>query len=206
VHDTAEAIDFAALPDRFAIKTNHGCGYNIIVRSSDQLDKKAAVNILRRWLSENYYYYYRERPYFPIEPKIMIEELLWFEDRSVDFKFYCFHGKVAFIQVVFGLADRHQHDECCYDVAWNLQPFVAVNPSSDQRIARPANLDQMITVAEKLAWGFDFVRVDLYNIEGRIYFGELTFFPMTGLVEFDPKEYGYRFGELLDLPDMPSNS
>jgi hypothetical protein len=179
-------IPFEALPDRCVIKTNHGSGGHLLV--SGPVDRAAAIKHFNELLKENYYWHSREYQYYKIEPRILIEELI---DDGVclgplDFRFWCFHGVTELIQVT-----NHANSIIAfYDAKWSkLNLSHRIGSFQDAQTARPANLSEMLAIAEALARDFDFVRVDLYNARGQIYFGELTFTPRAGIFNFEPKEW-----------------
>lgn len=195
--DKAEDIPFSELPFKFVIKTNHGCGYNIIVKEREQLDQAKAITRLSKWLNENFCqdrYLGIEWAYKNIRPKIFIEAFLDDSGRiPLDYKFFCFSGRVEFILMTF---DRHKDPfEKHFDR--DFTPLDLWNGCRQYpgKVERPENFVQMLDVAEKLAAGFDFIRVDLYNLAGQIFFGELTPYPGGGFARFVPRKYDFVFGE-----------
>lgn len=195
-----EQIPFDELPSKFVIKANHGCGYNIIVKDKTQLNQTATRRQLKKWLGENFCedkYLGIGWGYKHIIPSLMIESFL--EENGeppTDYKFWCFSGLVECITVHF---DRLVNQSVAvFDKHFEPSPFnfgPEVPPYS-RKIERPLNLDTMIQVAESLASGFGFMRVDLYNLNAnRIFFGELT--PYTGGVSmsYHPTEMDYLLGE-----------
>ena len=202
VYERAEDIDFSALPDRFVLKCNHGAGYNIICRDKKKLDRDETVEKLNRWLSTPFYRYKREYHYKDIKPLILCEQFMKDDasDELNDYKFFCINGKVAFIQVDY---DRYQnHTRNLYSRDWELLdvrisfPNYAGDPGE-----MPPAIPGMIEIAEKLAKGFDLVRVDLYLINGAVYFGEMTFTPGAGFSKYDPVSFEKQLGELLNKAD-----
>jgi hypothetical protein len=179
-------IPFETLPDRYVIKTNHGSGGHLLV--TGPVDRPAVVKHFSELLKENYYWREREYQYYKIEPRIMIEELI---DDGVhlgplDFRFWCFHGVTELVQVT-----NHPNSFIAfYDAQWGkLNLSHRIGCFQETETAKPANLSEMLSVAETLARDFDFVRVDLYNARGQIYFGELTFTPKAGIFHFEPEEW-----------------
>lgn len=195
--DNPEDIPFDKLPQKFVIKTNHGCGYNIIVQDKVKLDTEKCKHQLYAWLSENFCqdkYLGIAWAYKNIKPKILIEKFI--EDNGqvpLDYKYFCFAGRAEFIQVSFGRygdASERILDRNFISVdVWNGLKLYQGD------ITRPHNYDEMLHLADSLSQEFDFIRVDLYSIGSRIYFGELTCYPAGGLAPFIPKEYDYIFGE-----------
>lgn len=201
VWDQAAAIDFDALPDRFALKCNHGSGWNIIVHDKARLDREQTKKQLDTWMKKNFAYEAGfELQYRDIVPKIIAEEYI--ENRGgeiYDYKCYCFHGKVFYIQFI---SDRRSGMKLGYfDRDWNLQPFVNNHPQIDFDVPKPDNLDELISLAQTLAEGFPFVRVDFYRLnDGTLKFGEMTFSPASGTQDWRPASANKLLGDLLTLP------
>jgi hypothetical protein len=184
-------IPFDDLPERSIAMTNHGSGGNIVLRKP--IDRAAAIKTLSKGLKTNYYWALREYQYYNIAPRVMVEELLDDDnpDGPLDYRFWCFNGKPEAIQV-----DNHSHTlNAFYDVNWqNLR--LSYRATGTQRdVGRPRNLDEMLSVATKLSVGFDFVRIDLYSVYGKTYFGEFAFTPTAGMNKFDPPHWDLYFGE-----------
>ena len=197
IYDSFDEIDFNALPNAFALKATHGSSYNIIVKDKSKFDRAKAKKKFAKWLKENFYYKDREKNYKNIRPRIICEAYLEPKDEELEeYKLFCFKGKVGFIQHNKLLnGERHSN---VFDSQWNLLP-VRYGYSGFQDDGKPDNGCELISIAEKLAEPFDMVRVDLYNIDGRILFSELTFHSGGGLIPFEPKKYDREFGKLLDL-------
>jgi len=189
------AIPFDQLPTEYVIKPNHASERVIVVKGS--ADRDDIIRNVSGWLATNYYWQGREYQYYHVKPRIMIEECLSDKDGNLplDYKFYCFSGRPELI-----LVRNHTHDiSPFFDTAWNL-----VDLSCDEGIPRPwvpkpTNLDEMIALAAKLSAGFGFVRVDFYNVKGRVYFGELTFTPRGGYLKFSPDGWDAKLGKKWDL-------
>lgn len=178
-------IPFRELPDRYVIKTNHASGQTITV--SGPIDEAAVVQQLRSWLKQNYYWVSREYQYFDVHPRILVEELLddGRDNGPLDYRLWCFDGTPVVIQV----ADR-RHDLMYFvDPDWNPLDLDFEDFGRSAAIERPENLAEMREVAAALARGIDFVRVDLYNVHGRIVFGEMTFTPRAGRFRFTPSSW-----------------
>ncbi|SDH57919.1 ATP-grasp fold amidoligase family protein [Winogradskyella thalassocola] len=191
------------LPDsNFIIKANHNSSGGLIVRDKSSVDWKAARKRFRRHLKENYFYSSREWQYKNIEPCIIAEELLTYEDGSIpeDYKFHCFNGKLAFVMIDF---DRHTNKRTrnLYDTDWNLIPCNWGRPYGKD-LEKPENFEEMKMVVEKLAQDFIYVRVDLYLVKGSIYFGEITFHHNSGHQRFIQEEWDYKFGQLLKIQEL----
>lgn len=199
VYDKAEDININLLPDEFVIQCNHDSGSTNIINDKKQLDKKM-LRFYNNRLKENFYNYTRERHYKNITPKIMITELLKEPNRNdiKDYKIYCFNGKPEYIEVV---ANRFTNHQCSlFDVNWKKIDTRWTYDFCDPEPKKPENLAEMLEIAEKLSKEFYFVRVDLYYVNGKIYFGELTFTPASGLEAFEKEEYDLEFGSKLVLP------
>lgn len=186
----AHDIPFDTLPERYVIKTNHGSGGHVFVRGP--VDHAATIAHFSRALYTSYYWESREYHYDAIPPRILIEEFLDDGEPSgpLDFRFWCFDGVPELIQV-----DNSTHSiNPFYDPRWNALDLHYRTRADRCEIARPGNLDQMLAAAAALASGFDFVRVDLYNIRGQIRFGELTFTPRGGFLKFEPPAWDLILG------------
>jgi hypothetical protein len=194
-------IDWQTLPDRFAIKANHGSGMNVLVLDKSAVDVRLISSHLETWLAMNFYRSFREWAYRDIRPAIFIEELL--TDRSgamaADWKFYTFDGRAEFLQVNLDRFGRSTRND--YDRRLNRLPFSGPHhPRSPTDPKFPSNLELMFSLAEALGSGLDFIRVDMYNLEGRIVFGEFTCYPGAGLDRFDPAEFDELYGSKWRLP------
>lgn len=191
VGNNPQEINFEDLPSKFVIKTTNGSGTNILVNDKKKLDKSEAVIKLNDWLKRDIYSLGREWSYKNIQPKIIIEEFLedhgnQFEGIS-DYKFLCFNGEIEYIVLD---VDRHvKHKRNLYDSNWNYIKLDTDHSTLGDIVPKPKRLEEMKEIAKKLAEDFPFVRVDLYLIGDKIYFGELTFYPWSGYVWFNPSEY-----------------
>ncbi len=194
VYNVVEQIPWRELPDQFVVKCSHGSSFNVIVRDKALLKEAAAAKELRRWLAQDYYEVGRERNYASIQPRIMVEEYLGSE--LDELKLFCFRGRVGFIQHNREVA-RVRHSNL-YNSSWQLLR-VQYGYSGFEGTVRPEVRQEVSDIAESLALRHDFVRVDLYLVEGRrIFFGELTFNPGGGLIPFDPREADDVFGCLFE--------
>ena len=207
VWDRAEDIDFDALPDRFVLKANHGCGWNIICSDKSQLDRKETVKKLNEWLNINYYDLSgsAEWVYKNIQPRIICEEFLEANTEwgLLDYKIFCFNGQPTLVKVVF---DRFGEGTVnIYDTLWNRLPVTYMYPPNMADAPPPPCLKEMLQLASSLAKDIPFVRVDFYDHNGKIIFGEMTFYPCSGLVPWEPIEFDHELGKLLKLPSMPSD-
>ena len=194
-------IDFDSLPEQFVLKCNH-CSSVYICKENKYIREKEIKKSLIRDLQQDYYIKDREWPYKNIKRRILAEKYMVDESgyELKDYKFFCFNGKVKFFKIDF---DRQVgHHANYFDPQGNLLPFGEVEymPIPERKLAIPSNLAEMICIAEKLAENIPFIRVDLYNVKGQIYFGELTFFPASGRGALTPKEWEYTLGSLIKLP------
>lgn len=202
--DTFDQIDFDSLPNRFVLKCNHDSGGLVICDGKEHLNYKKAQKIINKSLKNNFFYIGREYQYKNIQPKILCEQYIS-EDGNVplDYKIYCFNGKPDVILVCkdrfMGNSNRARYQ--FYDQSWNYLPL---NRDDDKLpkfdIPKPKNLDKMLEIATSLSEDFIFSRIDLYNIDGKIYFGEITLSPNSG---FDPDisyETDSLFGDKLNIP------
>jgi len=203
VYDSPDQIDFAALPDRFVLKVNWGSGYNIICKDKNTLNIKKVKKMLAKWLKneKNTYYIGFQFAYKNIIPKITCEQYIEQIDKNLlDYKFFCFHGTVAYVQVD---SDRDtNHSISFYDRQWEKMNFRYADKPDHAVIPKPEVFEEMLALAEKLAQPFVFVRADLYNINAKIYFGELTFYPTDGISPFTPQEWDAKLGDLIDLGEL----
>lgn len=199
VYDSVDDIDYSVLPDKFVLKGTHGSGWIVLCKNKSELDVKSYNRIMRSWLKQNIYYSGREWVYNDIPHRIVCEEYIDANgDDLRDYKIFCFGGKPTYIQVD---GDRFSsHKRAYYNLDWNKMSFQYGGYAKDYAVDRPEKLDEMIRIAEILSQPFPFSRIDLYNIEGRIIFGEITFFPDAGFANFDPPEADYEIGKLFELP------
>ena len=205
VYSSVEEIDFNLLPKRFVAKTTDGGGGNqvLVCKDKDTITEVAFRERLRGWMSARKVKKQagREWAYENNYPRrIIIEELIGLELKDLyDYKFFCFNGKV---NIVYGISDRDLGGTIqlgIYDTEFNKLNVDRCDERHQNRpLPKPMNYDSMIQIAEKLADDFPHVRVDLYNVAGKIYFGELTFYDGSGYMSFEPDEFDFEFGEIMD--------
>lgn len=194
---TFEEIDFSKLPDAFVLKTNHGSSTNIIVKHKNELNLKEARMKMNRWMASNYGFNKGfELHYGMIPPQIICEQYMG--ENLNDYKFFCFNGRPEFIWVDVGRYTNHCRNT--YDLDWNELPFI-IDRFKRVSVDRPQNLDLMINLASELSKGFSFVRVDFYEINGKVYFGEMTFTSSSGRDKFYPNEYDLIIGKKIAIPE-----
>lgn len=187
------------LPQKFVVKCNHGCGYNILVTQKDAEDKNRIVSQLNTWLKEDFWKVYCEPQYKFIPKRIIIEEYL--ADNIKTYKFYCFNGvpKISYVCSSGEKGEKGLYLDY-YDMNWVHQDIsLAGHLHSKTDIPKPLNYDGMVELAKKLSADFPFVRVDLYNVDGKIYFSELTFIPTGGNMKLEPKSAAEEWGSWLKL-------
>jgi TupA-like ATPgrasp len=183
-------IPFDNLPEKCVIKANHGSRMNIFLQG--KYDRRNVIETMRRWLNTNYYYEDREYHYYDIKPRILIESHLddGQKDGPLDYRFWCFNGRPEVIHV-----NNHRRGiNPFYDLGWQKLSLRYALDRPDVDIPKPENFESMLAIASKLSFGLDFVRLDLYNVHGRIYFGEFTFFPVAGRLRFVPDHWDLKLG------------
>jgi len=203
--DRFEDIDFDRLPEKFVLKCNHGSGYNIIVTDKSKLDMGGVKRRITSWMNEDFAFRNGfELHYSAIPRKIIAEKYIENFDRELfDYKLWCFDGKVAYIEFLSG-RNTIGVREAIYDTKWQKQNFIYHHVFDEKTVKKPDNLDLMIQLAEKLSAGFSHVRVDFYDVNKQIYFGEMTFTPSSGIDVWIPKEADLNCGRLIRLPGLKS--
>lgn len=203
VYNSFDEINFEKMPNQFVIKCTHDSGGNVICTDKSTLNLKKAKKKIEKSLKNNYYWQNREWPYKDVEPRIIIEKYMVDESgyELKDYKFFCFDGKV---KAMFIATDRNSNETETkfdfYDENFIHLPFTNGHPNSNKIIEKPKSFEKMIMLAEKISKGIPQVRVDFYDIDGQIYFGEVTFFHWSGLKKFEPPEWDQKFGEWIKLP------
>lgn len=210
VWDGPDEIDFDALPDQFVLKCNHNSGVGLcICKDKSKLDIEKVKNGLRKGLKQDYYLTGREWPYKNVPRKIIAEKYMVDESgvELKDYKFNCFDGEPKFIQVMSGRSKGRTFHVDQFDLDW--QPFDIISRihlPSEHPISKPECLKEMIEIAKLLSKGIPYVRIDLYQVEKKVYFGEITFFPASGLdTDFDFSS-DLRIGNMIHLPDIKNEN
>lgn len=208
VWDKFEDIDFCKLPNRFVLKCTHDSSGIIICRDKFKLDLKKTKNKIKTSLKRDYFLGSREWPYKNVPRRIIVEEYMEeIEDCNKEddkkmldvYKIFCFSGKPELFQVVQN--DKTDFESIDYfDTSWNKLDLRQNFPNSDVTLSKPEKIDEMIDVAKKLSQGIPFVRIDLYQINKRVYFSEMTFFSDAGFAKFEPEEWDYKLGQMINLP------
>lgn len=203
VWNSPEMIDFDRLPDKVVLKTTHDSGGIRIIDKKEGYDREEIMRFLRYRMSRNLSNITREWPYRGVKPRIIAEEYL--EDTCSDthelrdYKFFCFSGKVKMMKIDYDRFTNHHANY--YGRNRELLPFIEIKYPRDlsKDIQLPSHFDEMISLAEKLSDGLRFLRVDFYEINDKVYFGELTFYPASGFGPFEPDEWDLTIGSWLDL-------
>lgn len=199
-----DEIDFESLPNQFVLKTNHDCGGVVICKDKSSFNLKKAKKKIESHLNCNYYWEHREWPYKDVKPCVFAEKYMVDESgyELKDYKWFCFDGVP---KALFIAKDRDNPSEETkfdfYDMDFNHLPIKNGHPNADTAIDKPVGFEKMKELARVLSKGFPHVRVDFYDINGHIYFGELTFFHWSGFVKFEPQEWDFTFGSWIKLPE-----
>ena len=199
----ASEINFQSLPNQFVLKWNHDSGSVIICKDKSTFNIKEAVRRLNKAKKHNGYLYGREWPYKGVKPKIIAEQYM--EDEKTkelrDYKFFVFNGKV---KALFIASDRQNKNKETkfdfFDEKFNHLAITNGHPNSESLPEKPIRFDEMISLAELLGNGIPHVRVDFYEVDGNIFFGEMTFFHWSGFMPFNPVKWDKQFGEWITLP------
>lgn len=204
VWERPEDIDFDSLPDQFVLKTNHDSGGVVICKNKANFDKEAAKQKLTASLKRDFYKYGREWPYKNVKPRILAEKYISSDivdsDGNIpDYKLMSFNGEVRYTFTVTGRGSAEGLKVTFFNNDWERMPFERHYPASDIPLRCPENFDKMKELAETLSKNIKFVRVDFYETDNKIYFGEMTFYPGCGYEEFTPEEWDYKLGELIKI-------
>lgn len=203
LYDSFADIDFSSFPDKFVLKTTHDSGGVIICNDKKLFDIDSASMDLTSYQKKSFFYQGREWPYKNVQPRIIAEKHMsdGYSDELKDYKFFCFNGEV---KAMFIASDRGQETTETkfdfFDANFNHLDFTNGHPNSKDIIEKPQNFDEMKRLAELLSNNIPHVRIDLYDINGKIYFGEMTFYHWSGFVPFDPEKWDYKFGSWIELP------
>ena len=200
IFDRFEDIDFSKLPNQFVLKCSHGCAMNYICYDKSKINYEELKKKFNKWLKTNYGKKTLELHYSKIKPQIIIEELMLENGKlPTEYKIHVFNGKAKNLYVVTsrGVDIRYNN----YYIDWTPFDGSQFNgwKKTDYPLKKPSNFDEMVVVAEKLASKFPFVRVDLYNINGKIYFSEMTFTPAKGTLILDDDQCDFEMGKWLDI-------
>lgn len=200
-YESADEIDFNLLPERFVLKTTHGCGGMVICKDKSKLDIPAIKKELNASLKDNYYCHCREWPYKNVPPKIIAEAFLsdGVHDALPVYKFFCFDGEPYIAQVITN--DKRPNETIDYiDMDYNKLKLKQNYPNSKAQLDKPSCFEEMKGMCRILTKGIPFVRCDLYDVNGKVYFSEFTFFSDAGFTKFHPKSWDRKLGDLIKLP------
>lgn len=194
---SAKKIDWDKLPDKFVIKCNHGCAYNILCSDKNLLDIKKVTKQINRWMKEDFGAFNIETHYSKIVPHITCEEYLG--ECIVDYKFFCFNGEPKYIYVSSDLVHDRQAQIGFFYLDGSKMPMKRKDYLEIESIELPDFFDEMKDAAKKLCKDFPFVRVDFFLANERYYFAELTFTPSGGMMPFSPEKYDLEWGQMIEL-------
>lgn len=202
VWEKFDDIDFNQLPNQFVLKCTHDSGGLVICKDKSKLNIEETKKKINKSLKRNYYYSGREWPYKNVKPRVIAEKYMVDEsgEELKDYKFFCFNGEPKIILVC---SERFSSDNMCetwFDENWNFLDIIESGHRIDKKIKKPVNFSKMMEFSKKLSTNIPFIRVDFYEIDGRVYFGELTFFPAAGFEKFEPEEWDKKLGDMLELP------
>lgn len=203
VYDSFDEIDFDKLPNQFVIKCTHDSGGVVVCKDKTNFNIKEAKKIINKTFKKNYFWNGREWPYKNIKPRIIVEEYM--EDKASkvldDYKFFCFNGEPKLMFIATERQNKGQ--ETCfdfYDMQFNHLNINNGHPNSTKEIKKPKNFELMKKLASSISKNMIHSRIDFYEINGKVYFGEVTFYHWSGFVHFEPEEWDYKLGELIKLP------
>ncbi len=202
VFDNAKDIDWDNLPSQFVLKCNHGCGYNIIVPDKAKISEKYVKTKLSRWMKQKFGNYTAEIHYDKIKPMIICEKFLG--NKINDFKVYCFNGKPLYLYVSTGLDDWNSARMTFFNIDGSVAPFQRTDFKIHEEPFLPSKYKELLNVCEELSKPFPFVRVDFFEVDGKLIFSEMTFTPCGGLMPIKPEKYDLILGEQLDISDLVS--
>lgn len=202
IWNRAEDIEWEKLPDKFVLKATHDSGGLVICRDKNTLDKKATIDKLNKSLKTDYYLLHREWPYKDVPRKIIAEKFMTDKENDdlKDYKFYCFNGEPQFLYLSEGMENHATAKISFVNLDWTFADFGRTDYSPFLELPpKPLNLEKMIEISRKLSDGIKFLRVDLYEINEKIYFGELTFCPCAGMMSFLPASADLEVGKKLQI-------
>ena len=201
--NNADQIDFDLLPDQFVLKCTHDSGGLVICKDKSKLDRDAARKKLTTCLKHSFFWGMREWPYKDVKPRVIAEQYMEDETGELrDYKFFCFDGEV---KALFIASDRTKDVETKFDFFdenFKHLPFTNGHPNADVPPSKPVCFEEMKKLAAILSKGIPQVRVDFYEIRGKVYFGEMTFFHWSGMTPFVPEEWDYTFGSWIKIPNQ----
>lgn len=198
LYNTTNEIPWEQLPEKYVLKCTHDSASVILHIQNEGFDREKAVHSLNYNLKRNMYWYSREYAYKDVLPRIVCEAFLDDNGKAPsDYKVMCFDGEPKFIILDLDRFENHHRD--CYDTDWNKLDLTTDHEQGESVAPRPAALDEMLEYAKRLSQGFPHVRVDFYYVDGKVYFGEMTFFPWGGPIWFKPDKWNYEYGSLIKI-------
>ena len=197
VYNDSNEIDFEKLPKSFVLKSTSGSGNNLIIENKDEININEVKMTIDKWKKEEYEKKYGEVQYEGIEKRIICEEYLG--DNITDYKFFCFNGEPRFLYISTGLGKKENLCMEYLDMKFNSLNIKRKGYNNFTNLQKPSNFEILVDYSKKLSKDFPFVRVDLYDIDNKIYFSELTFVPTAGLMRINPEKYDLIWGEYLDI-------
>lgn len=203
VWDTFDDIDFEKLPNQFVLKCTHDSEGLVIVKDKKKLDKNVAKEKIEAALKQNFYYIGREWPYKDVKPRIIAEQYMedHVDGELRDYKFFCFDGEPKVMFIASDRASDHVKFDY-YDLKFNHLDIKQKYPHAQEALRKPVTFEKMIDFSKILSKGFPHVRVDFYEVNGHLYFGELTFYHFSGFMPFEPDRWDKVFGDWLKLPKV----
>lgn len=203
VWDNCDDIDFSKLPkQQIVFKTTNGSGTNIFCKNKDDIKEDKIKSEMHKWLNSKREKAGREWAYYDIKPKIICEKLINTNKNGdlPDYKFFCFNGKAYYLYYINNRYKQEKPNLGIFDLNFNQLPFYRNDEEKlIESIEKPDNFEEMIKIAEKLSKGFPHVRVDLYNVDGKIIFGEMTFYDGSGYQTYSPDEFDFLLGKKFDI-------
>ena len=197
VWKSADDIDWDSLPEQFVLKCNHGCGYNILCPDKSKLNIEEAKKQLNKWLKEDFSKFNAEPHYAKIEPYIICEKFLG--GNIVDYKYFCFNGEAEFMYIAEGFGEGIGEKISFFDKDGNKAPYKRLDYPTYDDVQKPEGFEKMKKMSEELSKDFPFVRMDWFEVDGKIYFGEFTFTPCGCMMKLDPDSKDAEWGKLINL-------
>ncbi|MGF3182950.1 ATP-grasp fold amidoligase family protein [Facklamia sp. P12934] len=203
VYNSYDEINFDLLPEQFVLKPTHASGNYYICKDKSKINHKELKKTVNIWMNRNYYLLHREWPYKNVKPRILAEKFLESKDGSplVDYRFLCFNGDPKIIFTDLSMTDKSNTRRNIYNLNWNLLDYRITYPIDyNINLTKPKNLNEMINLSRRLSKDIPHVRVDFYNIDGKIIFSEMTFFHQSGYGKFYQDEFAEEMGAWINLP------
>ncbi|PFG04477.1 ATP-grasp fold amidoligase family protein [Bacillus sp. es.034] len=200
VYEDVDQIEFNSLPEKFVLKCTHDSGGVIVCTDKSVLNIQEVKKQLKERMKKNYYWSGRENPYKEIKPRIIVEKFMMDkkEEELKDYKFFCFNGEPKALFIASERSTGNTKFDF-FDMDFNHLPFMQHYPNSNNDIKKPSRFDEMIELSKALSKRFPHVRIDFYEVNGRLYFGEYTFYHFSGFRRFEPERYDKLFGDWLQL-------